>query len=60
MWTSILYSAERFNQTLEEMIRKSITDDKAWDEVLEEVLFGYRTAQHSSTGYSPFYLMYNR
>lgn len=42
------------------MLRKNITDEKKWDEAVEEALFAYRTAKHASTGYSPFYLMYNR
>jgi len=41
-------------------MRKSITEENRWDEVVDEVVFAYRTAKHASTGYSPFFLMYNR
>ena len=31
-----------------------------WVSVLDGVLFAYRTARHSSTGFSPFKLLYGR
>lgn len=37
-----------------------MNDGKEWDEVLEDVLFAYRTSKHASTGFSPFLVMYNR
>ena len=55
-----MHLSEQFNQTFEEMVRKNITDEKKWDEVVEEALFAYWTAKHASTGYSLFYLMYVR
>ena len=55
-----IFLTERFNKTLEEMIRKTIKDPKGWDQVVDEALFAYRTSKHASTGSSPFFLMYNR
>ena len=59
--TAIFFS-ERFNQTLEDMLSKTMAEhpDEEWDEVLDDCLFAYRSSKHASTGYSPFFLMYNR
>lgn len=52
---------ERFNQTLQNSLRKHINEKQDdWDQVLDAILFAYRTSQHSSTKMSPFVLMYNR
>jgi hypothetical protein len=52
---------ERFNRTLVEMLKKYANKyQDNWDEVLPLVLFAYRTAEQSSTKFSPFYLMYGR
>ena len=52
---------ERFNRTLQDMIA-TITFDHPfdWEEALPKVCFAYNTSIHSTTGYSPFYLMYGR
>ena len=54
-------AVERFNGTLKEMLRK-VTFDKPsdWDNYLPAVLFAYREVPHTTTGYSPFELMYGR
>lgn len=59
---SILVILERFNQTLQDMLSKSMADNEEgeWDEILDDCLFAYRSAKHASTGFSPFYLMFNR
>lgn len=31
-----------------------------WPDVLHGVMFAYRTAQHNSTKFSPFYILYQR
>lgn len=31
-----------------------------WSVVLHDVMFAYRTAQHNSTKYSPFFVLYQR
>jgi len=52
---------ERFNRTLITMLsmytKQGQTD---WDEHLPYVLFAYNSSVHSTTGYSPFYLMLAR
>ena len=45
------------NDMLSQYVSK---DEKDWDRWLPSVLFAYRTAIHSSTGKSPFELLYGR
>ena len=51
---------ERFNRTLLQMLRVYVQDQADWERHLPLVLFAYRTAVHSSTGLSPFELMFGR
>src|SRR6185436_5637918 len=52
---------ERFNKTLCRSLGKcvnSATED--WDDLIPSVLFAYRTLKHSTTKYSPFYLLHGK
>ena len=52
---------ERFNQTLKGMLRKTAHDGgKYWDKQIPYLLFAYREVPQSSTGFSPFELLYGR
>ena len=52
---------ERFNKTLKAMLRKLVSKEgKNWDVLLPYVLFAYREVPQSSTGFSPFELLYGR
>ena len=52
---------ERVNRTLADIIASYVTKEPSkWSEFLDVAAFAYNTAVHSSTGYSPFYLMYGR
>ena len=52
---------ERWNQTLKQMIVKFTSQKKEqWDEFLDTCVFAYNTAQHESTQYTPFQLMFGR
>ena len=52
---------ERFNRTLKQMLAKLVAaGGHNWDSLLGPVLFAYRTTPHSSTGLSPFHLLYGR
>ena len=52
---------ERFNQTLTDMLAKTVErDGKNWDVRLPYVLFAHRTSSQESTKESPFYLLYGR
>ena len=52
---------ERFNQTLERALEKSVNSDQNdWDEKLDSILFAYRTSRHDTTKFTPFYLMFGR
>ncbi|XP_067288440.1 uncharacterized protein [Pseudorasbora parva] len=52
---------ERFNQTLKSMLRKFVSDTGAdWDQWLPYLMFAYREVPQSSTGFSPFEMLYGR
>ena len=51
---------ERFHHTLMKMVRKSAADHRDWDEHLQYLLFACREAPCSSTGFSPFELLFGR
>ena len=52
---------ERLNQALMAMLKKAAGDEgKDWDKVNPYLLFAYREAPQSSTGFSPFELLYGR
>ena len=52
---------ERFNGTLKLMLRKMCEERPTdWDRYLNALLFAYRETPQSSTGFSPFELLYGR
>lgn len=52
---------ERFHRTLSDMLSMYIQPDHSnWDTILPFVTFAYNTAIQSTTGYSPFYLVFGR
>ena len=58
---SIKWESRKFNRFLKASIRKLCQDDMAdWDQVLGQILMAYRCFPHTSTGESPFFLVYNR
>ena len=52
---------ERQNRTIKYALVK-VLDEKPieWLYIIEGILFAHRVRRHSSTQYSPFYLLYNR
>jgi len=52
---------ERFNKTLKSMLRRLVSKEgKDSDRLLPYVLFAYREVPQSTTGFSPFELLYGR
>ena len=51
---------ERFNRTLLQLLRSYVESQSDWECYLPLILYAYRTAAHSSTGVSPFMMMYGR
>ena len=52
---------ERLNQTLKSMLRKAATKEgRDWDKMIPFLLFAYREVLQSSTGFSPFELLYGK
>jgi transposase InsO family protein len=52
---------ERVNRTLADIIASYVSKEPTkWSDFLPSATFAYNTAVHSSTGYTPFYLMYGR
>ena len=52
---------ERFNRTLLDMLATAVGDNPAdWENYIHKLCFAYNTSVHSSTGYSPFFLMFGR
>ncbi|KAI9550743.1 Retrovirus-related Pol polyprotein [Daphnia sinensis] len=51
---------ERFNRTLTSMLRKELKDGNHinWEDMLDDVLFAYRSSSHSSTLETPYYLVH--
>lgn len=49
---------ERFNRTLGDMLATAVKFQ--WEEHVSKVVMAYNTSKHSTTGYSPFYLMFCR
>ena len=51
---------EKQNQTTQNMLLQYLDNQEEWADILDSVLFAYRTSKHASTGYSPFFLLYGR
>ena len=52
---------EQLNQTLKASLQKLVNDKQDdWDDVVDDVLFAYRTSRQDSTKFTPlFFIIYN-
>lgn len=66
LWSNCFYHpqsnfTERHNKTIGAALRSYIKDNhKGWDEHIPEIAIALKTAVHSITGYSPFFLNHAR
>jgi hypothetical protein len=52
---------ERFNGTLCRSLSKCVNSTtEEWDDLIPSVLFAYRTLKHSTTKYTPYYLLHGK
>ena len=52
---------ERFNRTLKSMLRRLVKEEgRDWDKFVPYVLFAYREVPQTTTGFSPFELLFGR
>lgn len=52
---------ERFNRTLLDMLATTVKENPTnWESHLRQVCLAYNTTVHSTTGFTPFYLMFGR
>ena len=51
---------ERCHRTIEDVVRKVMTDQTDWVKMLNSVLFSIRCQTHSSTGFSPMRMLFNK
>ena len=52
---------ERLNRTLLNMLSTAVTDQQeAWEDHLQSMCMAYNTSVQSTTGYTPFFLMFGR
>lgn len=54
-------SIERVHRVFKDILSHYIASDQTdWDEWIPYILLAYRSSRHSSTGYSPFFLLHGR
>ena len=51
---------EQLNGTTKKALKKAGAEDTSWDKLIPLVLYAIRITQHSTTGHSPYQLMFGR
>ena len=60
LWLQANSEAESFIKPLTKAVRSAHTEGKQWTKHLYKFLLNYRTTPHSTTGYAPATLLFNR
>ena len=60
LWPQANGQAESFMKPLTKAIRAALTSKRPWRKELKKFLLNYRATPHSTTGYSPAELLFNR
>ena len=60
LWPQADSEAERFMKPLTKAIRSAHVEGKTWRKHLYKFLLNYRTTPHSTTGFAPAELLFNR
>ena len=60
LWPQANSEAENFMKPLTKAIRSAHTEGKQWTKYLYRFLLNYRTTPHTTTGYAPATLLFNR
>uniref|UniRef100_A0A8R1I5W0 Integrase catalytic domain-containing protein n=1 Tax=Caenorhabditis japonica TaxID=281687 RepID=A0A8R1I5W0_CAEJA len=53
-------AVERFNRTIQTVLKKITIIPAEWDEKLPYAVFAYNSCRHEATGESPHFIMYGR
>ena len=59
-YSCTLGMVEHCNRSIEDVIKKTMITQQDWAPMLLSVLFAIRTSRHSSTGFTPFRMLYNK
>ena len=59
LWPQANAQAESFNKPMLKAIRSAHTSHTSWKQTLYQFLIMYCCTEHCSTGFSPYYLMFN-
>ena len=60
LWPQANSEAERFMKPLTKAVRSAHVEGKSWTKHLYKFLLNYRTTPHSTTGFAPAELLFNR
>ena len=60
LFFNVIGLVERSNRTIEDCVKKIMVSQEDWEPMLPSVLFALHISKHSSTGMSPYRVLYQR